>query len=67
MRLEMMKGEEMLFCPVCKSRTNPNKAQIKIHYQENIYYPCCPLCQSEFERNPDKYTGQENKRKNKTD
>jgi len=47
----------MLYCPVCKTRTNPNKAKIKIHYKGEVYYPCCPLCQAEFERNPEKYMG----------
>jgi len=41
--------------PVCKRRMNPNKAWAKIHYQGEIYYLCCPLCQSEFEKQPKKY------------
>jgi YHS domain-containing protein len=52
----------MLYCPVCKSRTNPNKAKIKIHYNGEIYYPCCPLCQAEFEKKPDQYVGQEKRK-----
>ncbi|MGB7062788.1 MAG: YHS domain-containing protein [Candidatus Zixiibacteriota bacterium] len=47
----------MLYCPVCKTRTNPNKAKIKVHYKGELYYPCCPFCQAEFERNPEKYVG----------
>ncbi|NOY57678.1 MAG: YHS domain-containing protein [Calditrichaeota bacterium] len=34
---------------------NPNKAHVVIHYEGVDYYLCCPLCQKEFERNPDKY------------
>jgi len=45
----------MHLCPVCKSRTNPNKAHIKIQYKHDIYYPCCPLCQAVFEKEPEKY------------
>jgi YHS domain-containing protein len=53
----------MLYCPVCKTRTNPNKAKIKIHHKGELYYPCCPFCQAEFERNPEKYVGNAKGRK----
>ena len=55
--------EKMIYCPVCKTRTNPNKAKIKIHYKGELCYPCCPLCQAEFERNPEKYVGNAKGRK----
>jgi len=41
--------------PVCGKRMNPNKAHVVIHYEGVDYYLCCPLCQKEFEQNPDKY------------
>jgi YHS domain-containing protein len=49
--------EKMIYCPVCQSRTNPNKAKIKVHYKGELYYPCCPLCQARFEKEPEKYAG----------
>ncbi|MFQ6093478.1 MAG: YHS domain-containing protein [bacterium] len=45
----------MLRCAVCKQRTNQNKAHISIWYEGETYYLCCPLCQAEFEREPEKY------------
>jgi YHS domain-containing protein len=56
---------EMIYCPVCKTKTNPNKAKIKVHYKGELYYPCCPLCQAEFERNPEKYVDNARSRKRK--
>ena len=41
--------------PVCGKRINPNKAYVQIEYRNEMYYLCCPLCQSEFEKEPDKY------------
>jgi len=45
----------MLRDPVCGKKVNRNKVQIKIKRGNEIYYLCCPLCQKEFERNPEKY------------
>ncbi len=45
----------MLRDPVCGKKVNPNKAHIQIEYKSETYYLCCPLCQSEFEKNPEKY------------
>ena len=41
--------------PVCGRRLNRNKAHIVIEYKGQEYLLCCPLCQSEFEKDPDKY------------
>lgn len=41
--------------PVCGKRINANKAHIIIEYENEEYMLCCPLCQREFERNPQKY------------
>ena len=42
--------------PVCGKRINRNKAHIAIEYQGQEYLLCCPVCQAEFERAPEKYT-----------
>ncbi len=41
--------------PVCGKRLNRNKAHIEVEYEGEIFYLCCPLCQREFEKNPEKY------------
>jgi YHS domain-containing protein len=41
--------------PVCKRKMNRNKAYVTIQYKGEDYYLCCPLCQAEFEKNPEKY------------
>jgi YHS domain-containing protein len=41
--------------PVCGKRLNRNKAHITIEYRGQAYLLCCPMCQSEFEKQPDKY------------
>ncbi len=45
----------MIKDPVCGKRINRNKAHITIEYEKEKYYLCCPLCQSEFEKDPRKY------------
>lgn len=42
--------------PVCGKRVNVNRAHVKVHHEGEDYYLCCPLCQREFERAPEKYT-----------
>ena len=44
--------------PVCGQRINRNKAHIAIEYEGRTYLLCCPLCQSEFEKDPQKYIRQ---------
>jgi YHS domain-containing protein len=41
--------------PVCGKKINPNKAFAKVKYGKETYYLCCPLCQSEFEKDPKKF------------
>jgi YHS domain-containing protein len=41
--------------PVCKRKMNRNKAYVTIQYNGETYYLCCPLCQAEFEKDPEKY------------
>jgi len=41
--------------PVCGKKINRQKARILIKHEGYGYFLCCPLCQSEFEQNPDKY------------
>ncbi|NOZ24944.1 MAG: YHS domain-containing protein [Nitrospirae bacterium] len=45
--------------PVCGRKMNPNKAHITIEHEGKNYYLCCPLCQAEFEKNPEKYVKKE--------
>ena len=42
-------------CITCASRVNRNKAHIVIEFKGEYYLACCPLCQSEFEKNPEEY------------
>ena len=44
--------------PVCGKRVNCNKAHITIEYKGSEYLLCCPICQAEFERDPEKYVRQ---------
>jgi YHS domain-containing protein len=41
--------------PVCGRRINRNKAHMVVEYKGKDYFLCCPVCQAEFERNPEKY------------
>ena len=45
----------MLKDPVCGNRINRHRAQATIEYKGWIYYVCCPLCQTEFNRDPERY------------
>ena len=53
-RLQMMKDSKTLD-PVCGRKMNKNKAYIIIHLNGEKYYLCCPKCQSDFEKSPEKY------------
>jgi YHS domain-containing protein len=44
--------------PVCGKRINRNKAHITVEYRGEVYYLCCPECQSAFEREPQEYARQ---------
>ncbi len=41
--------------PVCGRKMNRNKAYVTIQYKSEKFYLCCPLCQAEFEKDPEKY------------
>ncbi|MBX3646338.1 MAG: YHS domain-containing protein [Rhodocyclaceae bacterium] len=41
--------------PVCGKHINRNKAHIVIEHKGEQYLLCCPLCQAEFERDPERY------------
>jgi YHS domain-containing protein len=42
-------------CITCRTKLNRNKAHIQIEYRGARYLVCCPLCQSAFEKEPEKY------------
>ncbi len=42
-------------CITCKKSLNRNKAHMTIELDKINYLVCCPLCQLEFEKFPDKY------------
>lgn len=50
--------------PVCGKKINANKAYAKVKYEKQFYYLCCPLCQSEFEKNPLNYINKKNSKGN---
>ena len=40
---------------VCGRRINRNKAHIVLEFKGEQYLLCCPTCQAEFEKNPERY------------
>ncbi|MCB2229903.1 YHS domain-containing protein [bacterium] len=42
-------------CITCDKPVNRNKAHMTIELDGNTYLACCPMCQSEFEKDPEKY------------
>ncbi|MFQ6616756.1 MAG: YHS domain-containing protein [Fidelibacterota bacterium] len=52
------KRRQITIDPVCGKRINRNKAHITISHRGYDYPLCCPKCQSEFERYPEKYVVQ---------
>ena len=51
--------------PVCGQEIDPEvvrQSQVESRvYQGITYYFCCPYCRKEFERDPERYLGPENK------
>lgn len=45
----------MLKDPVCGKRLNRGKAHAIVGHEGVNYFLCCPLCQTEFERSPQRY------------
>ena len=56
----------MLIDPVCGKRVKRNRAHIAIDYGGVTYYLCCPRCQADFERAPEKFARPEFGEKSKT-
>ena len=52
-------------CVTCGMKVNRNKAHIQITYKGEKYLTCCPLCQSEFEKNREKYIAETKRRQNR--
>ncbi|HGY56143.1 MAG TPA: YHS domain-containing protein [Caldithrix abyssi] len=50
-----MSKKHLVKDPVCGRRMSKNKAFITIQHRGEQYYLCCPKCQSEFEKAPEKY------------
>lgn len=50
---------ELLQDPVCGKWFNVDQAHTTIEYEGVVYSLCCPLCQTEFERDPMRYTSPE--------
>jgi len=50
-----MKRKPVMRDPVCGQRVNLNKTHIVLEYEGREYPLCCPKCQSEFEKTPEKY------------
>jgi YHS domain-containing protein len=57
----MKNGNGVQRDPVCGKKINRNKVHAKVKYNNETYYLCCPLCQSEFEKDPEKYIKEINK------
>jgi YHS domain-containing protein len=51
----MARGQGIRRDPVCGKRITRNGAHIVIEYGGETYYLCCPQCQAEFERQPQRY------------
>jgi YHS domain-containing protein len=45
----------MLIDPVCGKRVKRQRAHVAIDYRGMTYYLCCPRCQADFERAPEKF------------
>lgn len=42
-------------CIVCNARIDKEKAYLTLKYEGEEYLACCPLCKSEFVKEPEKY------------
>ena len=57
----MKKQHGVLRDPVCGKKINKNKAYAKVTYNKSEYYLCCPLCQTAFEDDPEKFVTENKK------
>lgn len=58
-----MENTDQATCPVMKKPTNKQKAEEKglvREYNGKKYYLCCAACAPAFDKNPEKYTGENN-------
>jgi YHS domain-containing protein len=54
---QMVEGKaKLLQDPVCGKWFSLDQAHAAIEYEGAVYSLCCPLCQTEFERDPRRYT-----------
>ena len=53
---------EKVIDPVCKMEVDPATAPAKTEYKGKTYYFCAPGCKVEFEKNPERYLGEEKPR-----
>jgi len=52
----------MAIDPICKMEVDEKTAKFKSEYKEKTYYFCAPGCKKEFDDNPERYIGKEEKR-----
>lgn len=52
--------------PVCGKKVNRHKVQATVRYEGETYYLCCPVCQSIFEKYPQRYAGQVARQRGRT-
>ena len=45
--------------PVCGMEVNEETAVAKSEYKSQTYYFCCPGCKASFDKEPEKYLGNE--------
>ncbi len=48
--------------PVCKMKVEENNAAAISEYKGKKYYFCAPGCKKAFDKNPEKYLGEEKKK-----
>jgi len=53
--MSMSRGGGVRRDPVCGKRITRNGAHIAIEYGGDVHYLCCPVCQAEFERDPERF------------
>jgi len=50
-----VRNMDMVKDPVCGMKVDEKTAEYKSIHESNLYYFCSVLCQSEFNKNPEKY------------
>jgi YHS domain-containing protein len=49
----------MAIDPVCKMQVDEKTAEWKSEYKGQTYYFCAPSCKRDFDRDPEKYLGEQ--------